>query len=77
MKCALTACAGVRFFNMTEAAQHLLRSFKALSQADQHDVLVRLLRLPIEVEYRAPGDDELVAAADSVFQEFDKAESGP
>lgn len=61
---------------MTEAAQRLLRSFRALSQADQHDVLVSLLRLPIEAEYEPPADEELMAAADDVFRELDKAESG-
>lgn len=61
---------------MTEAAQRLLRSFKALPQADQHDVLVSLLRLPIEAEYAMPSDDELVASANDVFLELDKAETG-
>jgi hypothetical protein len=61
---------------MTEAAQRFLRSFKALAQADQHDVLVTLLRLPIESDYAAPSDEELVAAANAVFLELDKAETG-
>jgi hypothetical protein len=59
---------------MTEAAQRFLRSFKALPQADQHDVLVSLLRLPIEAEYTAPTDQELVEAADHVFLALDEAE---
>ena len=61
---------------MTEAAQRFLRSFKALPQPDQHDVLVSLLRLPIEVDYGAPSDDELVGAADQVFLELEKTERG-
>jgi hypothetical protein len=60
---------------MSEAALRFLRSFRALSQADQHDVLVSLLRLPIEVEYAPPSDEDLVVSADAVFQELDKAES--
>jgi len=59
---------------MTEAAQRFLRSFKALAQADQHDVLVSLLRLPIEAEYPAPTDDDLVRLADQVFLALDEAE---
>jgi hypothetical protein len=59
---------------MTKAAQDFLRSFKALPKSDQHDVLVSLLRLPIEADYTAPSDDELVLAADEVFGELDKAE---
>lgn len=61
---------------MSDAAQRLLRSFRALSQADQHEVLVRLLRLPIDAEYEPVSDDELATAADDVFRELDKAESG-
>lgn len=59
---------------MTKAAQDFLRSFKALPAADQHEMLVQLLREPIEVNYEAPSDDELVAAADLAFLEYDKAE---
>ena len=59
---------------MTKAAQDLMRSFKALPPSDQHDVLVQLLREPIEASYEAPSDDQLVAAADSVFLEYDRAE---
>ena len=59
---------------MTKAAQHFLRSFKALPPSDQHDVLVQLLREPIEASYEAPSDDQLVAAADLIFLEYDRAE---
>ena len=59
---------------MTKAAQDFLRSFKALLPTEQHEVLVQLLREPIEASYEAPSDDELGAAADLVFLEYDKAE---
>ena len=59
---------------MTKAAQDFLRSFKALPPTDQHEVLVQLLREPIEASYETPSDDELVAAADFVFLEYDTAE---
>ena len=62
---------------MTEAAQRFLRSFKALAQTDQHDVLVSLLRLPIEAEYTAPSDEELTQAAEQVFLALDEAEKQP
>jgi hypothetical protein len=61
---------------MTKAAQDFLRSFKALLPTDQHEVLVQLLREPIEISYEAPSDDQLTAAADLVFLEYDKAEKG-
>lgn len=59
---------------MTTAVQEFLRSFQSLPQADQHDVLVSLLRLPIEAEYAAPTDEELTDAAAAVFLEIEKAE---
>ena len=59
---------------MTKAAQEFLRSFKALRSTDQHDVLVRLLREPLEAAYEVPADDELTTAAEVVFLEYDKAE---
>jgi hypothetical protein len=66
--------AGNRLRCMTEAAQRFLRSFRALPAADQRDVLVSLLRLPIEAEYQAPSDDDLVTAAEQVFLALDEAE---
>ena len=59
---------------MSKAAQDFLRSFKALPPSDQHDVLVQLLREPIEAGYESPSDDQLIAAADLVFLEYDRAE---
>ena len=60
---------------MTEAAQRFLRSFKALPQHDQHDVLVSLLRLPIAAEYTVPSDDEFVHTAEQIFLALDEAET--
>lgn len=59
---------------MTKAAQEFLRSFEAPPPTDQHDVLVKLLREPIEATYEAPSDDELTVTAGMVFLECDKAE---
>lgn len=60
---------------MTNIATQFLRSFRALSPSDQHDVLVQLLRQPIEAEYAASSDEELVALANEVFLEYDKSEN--
>lgn len=60
---------------MTKTAQDFLQSFKALLPTDQHDELVQLLREPIEAKYEAPSNDELTAAAELVFVEYDKAEN--
>jgi len=60
---------------MGEAARHLLESFEALSEADRREVLEQLLRRAAELPHSFPSDDELVAAADAVFQEFDRREA--
>jgi hypothetical protein len=60
---------------MTKAAQQLLSSFNALPKKAQQEVLVSLLRLPIEVPYTAPNDDQLRRAADAVFLELDRVEA--
>jgi hypothetical protein len=60
---------------MTRAAQQVLQSFKALDEADKHEVLVRLLRVPLESEYGTLSDEELRFAADQLFLEMDRGEA--
>jgi len=60
---------------MTKAAQQLLSAFNALPEKSQKEVLVSLLRLPIEVPYTSPTDEQLRCAADVVFLEFDRREA--
>ena len=60
---------------MGDAARHLLKSFEALSEADRREVLEQLLRRAAELPYSFPTDDELLRAADAVFQEFDRREA--
>ena len=60
---------------MGDAARHLLQSFEALSETDRREVLDALLRRAAELPYSVPSDDELVQAADQVFQELDRYEA--
>ena len=60
---------------MTKAAQQLLSAFSTLPKKAQKEVLVGLLRLPIEVPYTAPTDDQLRRSADAVFLELDRREA--
>lgn len=60
---------------MGNAARHLLMSFDALSETDRREVLEELLRRAAELPYAFPSDDELVRAADQVFQELDRREA--
>ena len=60
---------------MGDAARHLLQSFEALSETERSEVLEELLRRATELPYSFPSDDELVRAADQVFQDFDRREA--
>lgn len=60
---------------MSDVALQFLRTFKALPAEDQRAVLLQLLREPVELEYPPPADSDLIAAAELVFLEYDKAES--
>ncbi len=60
---------------MGDAARHLLKSFEALSEADRREVLEQLLRRAAELPYAFPSDQELLQAADSAFQEYDRREA--
>lgn len=57
---------------MTKAAQELLQSFEVLTEEDQREVLVELLRLPLEAGYTSPSDEELLYSADQIFLEYGK-----
>ena len=60
---------------MTKAAQQLLSAFNTLPKKAQKEVLVSLLRVPIEVTYAAPTDEQMRRAADAVFLELDRREA--
>jgi hypothetical protein len=60
---------------MGDAARHLLKSFEALSETEQREVLEQLLRRAAEQPYSFPSGEELVRAADQVFKELDRREA--
>ena len=60
---------------MTNAAQQLFTAFGTLPRKAQKEVLVSLLRLPIETPYTAPSNDQLRRAAEAVFLELDRREA--
>jgi hypothetical protein len=66
---------GVEYFAMGDAARHLLQSFEALSETERREVLEELLRRSSELPYSFPSNDELVQAADRVFQDLDRLEA--
>ncbi|MGQ0619219.1 MAG: hypothetical protein ACT4QA_04745 [Panacagrimonas sp.] len=60
---------------MTKAAEQLLASFNTLPEKSQKEVLVSLLRVPIEAPYTSPTDEQLRRAAEAVFLELDRRET--
>ncbi len=60
---------------MGEAARHLLNSFEALSETERREVLEELIRRSVDLPYSFPSDEELVRAADQVFQELERREA--
>jgi hypothetical protein len=60
---------------MTNAAKQLIDSFEALSEDEKHEVLAQLLRRLMSTPYSSPSDEDLVQAADLVFQEYDRREN--
>lgn len=52
-----------------------MQSFEVLTEEDQREVLVELLRLPIEAAYKPPSDDDLRYFADQIFLEYDEREA--
>jgi hypothetical protein len=60
---------------MGNAAERLIESFEALPEVDKREVLSVLLRRAIELPYPSPSDEELLHAADQVFQDLDRREA--
>jgi hypothetical protein len=63
---------------MMNAARKLLDDFATLGEAERREVAVEILRRTELVGYGAPGDSELLSAADQIFLDLDRreAESG-
>jgi hypothetical protein len=60
---------------MTNAARQLIDSFEALPEQEKHEVLSQLLRRLMDKPYASASDEDLVGAADLIFQEYDQREA--
>jgi hypothetical protein len=60
---------------MSQGAQSVLDAFEQLSPAERAEVALEVLRRAAVEPHEAPGDDELLQAADHVFLELDRRES--
>lgn len=61
---------------MTASAKAVIEGFESLPDVEKREVLATLLRSVKDLEYPEVSDDELTAAADEVFLEYDRRESG-
>jgi hypothetical protein len=61
---------------MSEGAKGVLAAFEELSPAEREEVVIELLRRAALGPHDAPGDEDLVRAADEVFRQLDRGETG-
>jgi hypothetical protein len=59
---------------MTRATQQLLEQFEALPDQERSELVAELARRVALAPHDAPTDDDLIAAADRLFVEFDRRE---
>jgi len=59
---------------MTPVVEKLVAQVEALPEAQREEVIAALLRRAQTEPHDSPGDDDLVAAADALFQELDRSE---
>ena len=60
---------------MSRDGQAVLAAFDQLPPADREEVVAELLRRVAQSDHQSLSDDELVAAADEVFQNLDRREN--
>lgn len=61
---------------MTAEAKHIIEDFESLPDQEKREVLTELVRISRQIDYPAASDNELIAAADEVFLEYDRREAG-
>ena len=60
---------------MTTNARRVIEEFDELGAAEQHEVLIKLLRKSIKSPYPSLTESELTTVADEIFLELDQDES--
>ncbi|MBP1737921.1 MAG: hypothetical protein H6Q48_214 [Deltaproteobacteria bacterium] len=59
---------------MATDVQQVIHAIEELGKAEQHQVLIQLLKRSVKEPYSRPGDDELCRFADEIFLELDRDE---
>jgi hypothetical protein len=60
---------------MTAETKQIIDDFGALPDPAKREVLAELLRMSRYLDYPSMSDDELLAAAEEVFLDYDRRES--
>lgn len=60
---------------MSESVQNLLDSFKELSEAEKHQLVVEILRATKDADMPPLSDDDLVRTAETLFLDLDRSEA--
>jgi len=60
---------------MTTNARRVIEEFDELGEAEQHEVLIKLLRKSIKSPSPSLAESELTSVADEIFLELDEGES--
>ena len=61
---------------MTQSVKELVHQFEALPEREREEVVAELLRRARSEPHDLPNDQDLVAAADHLFQDLDRRERG-
>jgi hypothetical protein len=60
---------------MTAAGKHILEDFEVLPDPEKREVLADLLRISRNIVYPEIAEEELLAAANEVFLDYDRREA--
>ena len=61
---------------MTVGVKSVLEAYESLPESEREEVLAELIRRATHNDHQSPSDQELVEAAEHVFVEYDRSESG-
>lgn len=60
---------------MTATGRHIVEDFEKLPDVEKREVLADILRISTHLDYPEVSEGELVAAADTIFLEYDRREA--
>jgi len=59
---------------MTNAGRHIIEDFETLPDPEKREVLANLLRVSRSIELPEVSDEDLIAAANELFLDYDRRE---